>query len=291
MSDSIPPPSWPRDADLNRIAHALGTLRDGVGSLRNLEQLLSSIKVGPRSIAGVLPDVMASCEPLREALTDLAATIVGRVPSTGGALDTLSRHAGPQIDELSAALLSAQKRDVNASSRLQLQQVSKVVLQDLECVVELVALLGEATWNRPVALGVEELANEAFRNTEPASSRVRGSIRLTIRVQPCPFELSTRPIALVGLLGHALRWLVRDTPEGTAHVEISAPSPEGVEFVMHLGARGHDYRYVGGRHVVPATGLCLDAVAAALGIGLRLEPESNRVVVALGPIVAAEHHD
>jgi hypothetical protein len=286
MSDSIPPPSWPRDADRVRIGRALGTLRDGVGSLRNLEQLLSSIKVGPRSIAGVIPDVVASCEPLRESLTDLSGTIVVRLPSTEGALDALGRHAGPQIDELSLALLEARRRDVNAASRLQLQQVVKTVVRDLECVVELVALLGEAVWTRPVVLGVGELVSEAFRATEPGIAQTRGTVRLTVSCTAVSMEFATRPNAVVGLVGHALRWLVEGDEQATAHVEISCPSDHEVRFTMQLGAHGTDYRYVSGRHVVPATAPCLDTVASVLGGGLQLQTEPRRVVITLGVVAS-----
>ena len=58
MERARPPSQPPRDTAMDA---ARGTVRDALGSLGNLALLSGSVKVGSKAIAGVLPDVLASC--------------------------------------------------------------------------------------------------------------------------------------------------------------------------------------------------------------------------------------
>lgn len=61
MDSERPPPSS-RDATRET---ARGTLRETLGALRNLSQLLHSLRVAPKSLSSVLPDVIDALLPMR----------------------------------------------------------------------------------------------------------------------------------------------------------------------------------------------------------------------------------
>jgi len=287
MPDSRPPSSVP-NPERARIARELGTLRDAVGGLLNLEQLLSSIKVGPRSLVGVLPDVIASLPPLEGALTELGRLLVARVPESEAALHSLAQHARPALLALLEALRAAEKREVNAASRLQLEQVTSTVVRDLECLVELLGLLGDIGHKSPVVLGCSELVAEALRTVQPGSHRVRGFVRLTVAPLPAEIDCLTQPNAFVGLLSHSLRWLVAEDPEATANVRILAEPGPSLRFEMTLGKGAGELRYLAGRHVIPATELVVQCVSKALRVGLDLATQPRRATLDLSAILVTE---
>ncbi len=287
MSDSRPPSSVPNPERL-RIARELGKLRDTVGGLLNLEQLLSSIKVGPRPLAGVLPDVIASLPQLEGALAELGKLLVARLPDSDTALDSLRQHARPALSTLLDALRAAEKREVNAASRLQLEQVTTTVVRDLECLVELLGLLGDVGHKSPVVLGCSELVAEALRTVQPGSHRVRGFVRLTVEPLPPEIDCLTQPNAFVGLLSHGLRWLVAGDVEATANIRILGEPRQSLRFEMTLGTGTGEVRYLAGRHVIPATELVVHCVAKALGVGFHLSTQPRRVTLDLGSILVTQ---
>ena len=69
------PPSWRPDVDQFRAEVYRGTVRDALGGLRNLEQLLGSLRVGPRALLSVFPEFQACCAPLGDAITGLSIII------------------------------------------------------------------------------------------------------------------------------------------------------------------------------------------------------------------------
>ena len=56
-------------------------MRDTVGGIHNLQHLLSSVKVGPKALARVIPFVHASCEPLITSAGDLPRDAGARLGS------------------------------------------------------------------------------------------------------------------------------------------------------------------------------------------------------------------
>jgi hypothetical protein len=76
---------------------ARGTVRDALGSLGNLALLSGSSKVGSKAIAGVLPDVLASCGPTREAMITLVGGLRPRLPDST-VPDELEAFMLPRMD-------------------------------------------------------------------------------------------------------------------------------------------------------------------------------------------------
>src|SRR5512145_1778705 len=98
------PPSWRPDVDHSRAEAYRGTVRDALGGLRNLEQLLQSLRVGPRALTSVLPDVLSSCPALAQAIDGLAALVVSKVADAEEVAAGLTRLVHGRLDSLASVV-------------------------------------------------------------------------------------------------------------------------------------------------------------------------------------------
>lgn len=191
--DSERPPSSRVDAfSGSAIVTARGTLREALGAVRNLAQLLHSLRVAPKSLSQVLPDVLEACEPMRESMQILLAAI-GEGPTLDPARAALEEFVNPRIGELEAALSVAMTRPLNARSRLALEEVVSNASFQLEGARALLQLLEDAICERNVRLDPRELVREAF--TAPESSRPGGKpvITATLSDNVCGYEIALNP--------------------------------------------------------------------------------------------------
>src|SRR5689334_20279522 len=102
-----------------RLASASGVMRDTVGAIHNLQHLLGSVKVGPKALARVVPDVHASCAPMITAARDLVeATKVGALSATSA--PELAALVTERMHELERALDRVNASAFGAADRLAL---------------------------------------------------------------------------------------------------------------------------------------------------------------------------
>jgi hypothetical protein len=267
------PPSWRPDHERLKAEAYRGTVRDALGGLRNLEQLLGSLRVGPRALLTVLPDVQACCSPLDDAITGLSSIIAAKLIQASSVVLSLSESSKRTIATLSNALKSANKSTFNAKSRLLLEQVVKRTSRDIEACFELIELLGEAAWGRTMTISLAEMAREAFRTTAPTGVATN-AIRLTLSADIPNIERNASPRALVLILNHLVRWNVRTTPELVPRVVFSA-EPDKTIAVRVLPVAGvGETRWATGRCVLPETEECLHIAAKAMS--LRLDSDSTQ---------------
>ena len=128
---SSPPPRDPAtDA-------ARGTLRDALGALGNLALLAGSAKVGSKAIAGVLPDVLASAGPLRDALHTLLGSLRPYIRNSD-VLKEIHEFALPLLDDLEGELATRMDEPFRTPERLGLDRFLGGLSRELDAIQSLI---------------------------------------------------------------------------------------------------------------------------------------------------------
>jgi hypothetical protein len=128
----------------------LGPLRNGLGSVRNLQLILSSIKVGQKGLFSAVAAVHEDCDEMIGSLGALNEALVRR--------GTTAEAAQPVIEALRSTLMRLQaalQRAVesgrlSAARRLALEQALPGLVEELSGTLPLVALLDRAARPRPI---------------------------------------------------------------------------------------------------------------------------------------------
>jgi hypothetical protein len=237
MQSGRPPSQPPRDVALDA---ARGTVRDALGSLGNLALLAGSAKVGSKAIAGVLPDVLASCGPTREAMVTLVDGLRPRLPVDSAVPDELEAFMLPRVDELEEELTGRLSEPLRAPERLGLDRVLGRLSRELDAAQSLIELLEVAAYESSFPFRLPEL----LRQRLPASpSGRRPARRFTARLSvtdPLP-EVLLKPRAFSTLVAAAAELLgdPDGTPgisiamrAGTAEIYVSPGADAGMELVV-----------------------------------------------------------
>jgi hypothetical protein len=162
MSNTPPPRATPGEGSQ---AASRGVLRDALGGVHNLVQLLHSIRVGPKALSAVIPDVHAACEAMRRSVRELLDDLAGELPNPS-ATGELRQFFGPRIDELERALGRAMHTPINARARLDLEQVLSRLSRELDAGRELVDLLEDAVEGPTVRLSLLEIVRHGVASPE-----------------------------------------------------------------------------------------------------------------------------
>lgn len=268
------PPSWRPDREQLAVEAYRGTVRDALGGLRNLEQLLGSLRVGPRALLSVLPDVQSCCVPLADALSGSLAIVAEKLPGARTIAESLSETARSRLGQLEGVFVGISQSTFNARARLRLEEQVVLTSREIEAIVELIDLLGEVAWGRRMPISLTEVAREAFRSSEPPSvgkstPSSRSAIRLTLSTGIPNTERDTCPRALVLILTQLVRLRVRDMPTLVPHVSFSLQSDNAVTIGIEAQSHSGEVRWAAGRYVLAETEACLKLAAEALA--LRLE--------------------
>jgi hypothetical protein len=261
MDSERPPPSS-RDATRET---ARGTLRETLGALRNLSQLLHSLRVAPKSLSSVLPDVIDALVPMRESATTWL-TALGPDARVERAQAALSAFIFPHIDELGAALRDGAARPMNAKSRLALEDVVSRCSFELDAARELLQLLEDAVFARSVKLDPRDLVREAF--TSPPSARAEGRtlVAATLSSHDLGQEIEINPRVAMMLVALGVELVGARPGRETPHVLITSDG-EGsciVRITRKAYATGEPL-VLASRGVVAPTLSCLEAAAALTG--------------------------
>jgi len=264
------PPSWRPDVDQNRAETYRGTVRDALGGLRNLQQLLGSLRVGPRALSSVLPDVRSGCHALAEAIDGLSELVVAKLPDARQVADDVRQLVHTRLDALTQEIGSLEQQSLNAKNRLRLEEAVSSATRDVESVSDLVDVLGEVAWGRTMPLDISEVAREAFRSSEIPGTTQPG-LRLILRSDGVSGELELSPRALALLLQHLVCWSVECQPHVTPIVEVGRTGSQLVEVTIRGGSGTGEVRWVVARGVLPMSEQALRIAASALNFELVLD--------------------
>jgi hypothetical protein len=177
-------------------------MRDTVGAIHNLQHLLGSVKVGPKALSRVLPDVHASCNPMIDAVKDLVAA--SRVRAEGVPSSTeLASLVVTRMEELEQALNQATAGALRASDRLNLESAVNRVVKDLDGALELVELVVEASATGRVPVDVTDVVRESANRPDTGSGRGR-RVRVSFTVPPAPILVRVNPRLALRLFAFAV---------------------------------------------------------------------------------------
>jgi hypothetical protein len=154
-----------------RLAAASGVMRDTIGAIHNLQHLLGSVRVGPKALARVVPDVHASCRPMILAAREMIEAASGGL--LGGPVGELGELVAGRMGELENTLGQMSRSAFRASDRLSLETALTAVVRDLDGALELVELMVEASATSRVPVAVSDVIRESANRIDTGSGRGR----------------------------------------------------------------------------------------------------------------------
>ena len=262
-----------RGAASGILEAARGSVRDSLGAIRNVEQLLKSIKVGPKALGAVIPDVHASCAPLLVSFREL----LNAVADLGEAPLALEAFIAPRIDQLERALRRSLSGPLNAKQRLSLESAVSRVAGDLDAARELVELLEGAMTQASVPVQLVEVVREATKFPEGLERLAEASLMATLEAEPV--EVKVNPRVATGLTLIATALVVERHPGRPPHIVVGRGSDGRREITVRQGSgQGETLNLLLPRIVAP-TLICAQASARATGGTLELAPDGSQAVL------------
>lgn len=274
--DSERPPSSREEAFGGAtVADARGALREALGAVRNLAQLLHSLRVAPKSLAQVLPDVLEACTPMRASVRTLLDA-VAETAEVEPARRALEAFFDPRIAELEAALRESTARSLTAKSRLALEDVVAKCSFELGAARELLQLLENSLCERRVRLVPRELVRESFSTPPSARSEGRALVSAMLSSQEFAQEIEIRPRVAMFLIGVGVELVGSRPGRETPHIRISNDALGTCTIRIHRLANATGEPLVlASRGILEPTLPCLQAAAAVTGGELKWSPASE----------------
>jgi hypothetical protein len=268
----------PAPAEQSRLDVARGRLRDAVGAVSNLDQLLHSLRVGPKAILAILPDVAAACADIRSAADELLGFFERYLPSADAA-NALTGFIHSHVQELERELAAADARPMNAKHRLQLENVVDRAAQDLGAARWLLDLLDEALWGAPTRVSLHELVREAAKTPVSAAESVE-SIAVTLARAVDKAELVINPRVGIGMVGIGVAWVFAQRPIAVPHINLSPAVAESCGLTISSEPDEGDGLLLVRRPLIAPSLACLEAVAALTGGQANCEKNAARLSLA-----------
>jgi hypothetical protein len=148
MGESVAPPS-PGAVELARPRVELGVLRNGLGSIRNLELLIKSIKVGQKGLFAAVSAVHADCASMIASVQGITR-VLGELGVESRCAERLSSVLSASIADLEGMLASAVDAGrLSVAQRLRLERDLSRCARELGAAIPLVSLIERASWPRP----------------------------------------------------------------------------------------------------------------------------------------------
>jgi len=259
-----------------------GNLRESLGGLRNLAQLLHSLRVGSRPLSNVMPDARDACDPLRQAMGEILAA-ARSVLGENDAADSLKAYVTPRLGELEAALTQASQRPLSVKMRLSLEECVTRLSQELDTARGLFDLLGDSIAGRPMRLDVQELSRQSFSGPPSGGSWPRETLVATLSPTPASLEVEVDPRVATALIAFGVE-LVADATDPTQVPRITVtPTVGGCHISIERGApiSGEDLMLLR-RGIIAPTLPCVAAAARANGAVLDFDAHAHRFSLTFG---------
>ncbi len=272
MSNGSPPSSRSYAAEDPVLVEARGTFRDALGGVGNLDQLLRSLRVGPKALSAVLPDVLDSFGPAEIALERLLRAAAQSLESPE-VVSELGSYFKPRLNELRTALESAVGTPMHARHRLELERVVTRVTPELDAARGLLELLEAALSAPSIRLKLRELLSEI---AAPEAAAEAESVMAYLTGDIDDVELPVQPQVALSLFTLGINLVANENPEATPRVAVHAKSDGGCTVSFETGGAGSESLHVARQHIIAPTIGSLDA--AVTRMGCRVERVAGRAV-------------
>jgi hypothetical protein len=261
MSNGSPPSSRPYLSEEPLLVEARGTLRDALGALRNLDQLLHSLRVGPKALSSVLPDVRDSCGPAQRAVDQLLAAAGLRLDNSQ-AVSELKLYFRPRLDELYRSISHAASTAMHARDRLELERVVTKVAPELEAAQALLDLLEEALAAPSIRLKLRELLDQVSLSEPTGQQNV---IEARVEGELENVEILVQPQVAMSLLRLGVNLLRHETPNEPAKLRLEGGPTNGLTIHFESGPCSGDKLLVRQQAIIAPTVQCLDEAVTHMG--------------------------
>lgn len=277
MKSGLPPSSHAFVRGTAALDIERGSLRESLGGLRNLAQLLHSLRVGTRPLSNVLPAAREACDPLRHATGEILAAVRSVLGETTAA-DSLTAYVEPRVRELETALTEATEKPLSVKMRLSLEECVTRISHELDTARGLFDLLGESITGRPLRLDVLDLARQSFGGPPSGGSWPRETLVATLTSDIAELEIEVNPRTVTALLalGVELTANPRDATQ-VPHIRVSATAENGCHISIDRSsdARGEELTLLR-RGLIGPTLPCVAAAARASGAALEFDAAASR---------------
>lgn len=280
MKSGLPPSSHAFARRTAALDIERGNLRESLGGLRNLAQLLHSLRVGSRPLSNVLPGARDACDPLRGAMGQILTAAQAALGETA-ATSSLESYVSPRLAELEAALTEAAQRPLSVKMRLSLEERVTRLSQELDMARGLFDLLADSIAGSSMRLDVLELSRQSFSGPPSGGSWPRETLVATLSGEDSGLEVDVNPRATTALIALGVE-LVADPKDATRIPNIFvSPSENGCHIVIERSAdaAGEDLMLLR-RGVIPPTVPVVNAAARANGARLEFDAERGRFELA-----------
>ena len=259
----------------------LGTLRNGLGSVKNLELLLKSLKVAPKALHPVVAAVHADCGPLLSASEGLEPAL-----SAMGVDADCSRELRAYVAERVTALELALKQVLGGkgllvAERLRLEGETARIASDLDAALPLVELLDQVTQPGSRRMTLSEVISQYRPEDQPAP---RGR-HVMATVAPLPVECESvatvSPRTTMMLVALAVSLVCGDTSALPAHIAFTVSGGSATTTIAQKRGKGDPLR-VSTVRAIPPTLSCARAAADFIGARFELVPAERLVRIHWG---------
>ena len=265
MPNGSPPSSRPYLGENPSLVEARGTLRDALGALGNLDQLLRSLRVGPKAISAVLPDVLDSCGPAQHAVRELLNATGARLGSTT-AVTELEHFFTPRFEELQRSIGLATRTPMHARHRLELERVVTRLSPELEAGRALLDLLEEALAAPTIRLKLRELLDQV---TVAGLAPGAVSLKTTLRGRVDDIELLVQPQVAMMLLTLGANLVVSGHDDRSPELSVEAHADGGCTIRFQVGTGVGDALLLPRQAIVPPTLVCVETAATKMGCSVE----------------------
>jgi len=247
-------------------------MRDTLGAIHNLVHLLGSVRVGPKGLARVIPDVQASCNQMVGAIREVVSTTEGSKLGTK-AVGDVATIVTDRMKDLERALGLAKKSGLRAAERLALERTVTAIARDLDGALELVELLSEASATGSVPVDVTDVIRESAVRSDQGSGRAR-RLSVTFAAADAPVVARVNPRLAMRLFAFSAT-LASGKSRGV-HTTIRAVGENCVLRIAPPVEKGTPVVVAAPRLIAPSAD-CVVAVAEAAGA--RLDRDEGAVTL------------
>jgi hypothetical protein len=267
------PPASSRSVD-PRLASASGVIRDTLGAIHNLVHLLGSVRVGPKGLARVIPDVQASCNQMVGAIREVVSTTEGSKLGTKAVGDVATIVAA-RMKDLERALGLAKKSGLRAAERLALERTVSTIARDLDGALELVELLSEASATGSVPVDITDVIRESAVRSDQGGSRSR---RVSVTFGPPESPVIARVNPRLAMRLFAFGAALASGKTRAVHTTISANGESCILRIAPPLGDGSPIAVAAPRLIAPSAD-CVVTVAEAAGA--RFERRDGAITLTL----------
>lgn len=269
------------ERDVNEID--LGTLRNGLGSVKNLELLLKSLKVGPKALYPVVVAVHADCGPLLAASEALEPALVSMGIDAECARE-LGSYVAKRVSMFEAALSQVLTgKSLLVAERLRLEAETARVASDLDAALPLIELLDQVTQPGSRRMTLSQLISQYRPEDQPAP---RGTRHVIATVAPlsveCESVVTVSPRTTMMLASLAVSLVCGDATDLPVHIRFGLTNGVSALTTIAQGVGPGEALKITTVRPIEPTLSCARAAAHFIGARFEYQPAERLATIAWG---------